>query len=141
VTTPIEAASTYTDFQGLGALRRDARAKSPEALRTVARQFEAMFLNMILKGMRDGKLAEDVLGGEGESMYQDLHDQQLALHLSQQNSVGIADMLVRQLEKTLPPDGEPRSTGEPMPLRGRIAATGAYAPAPAPRELRLDLRT
>jgi flagellar protein FlgJ len=136
MTTPIEAASTYTDFQGIGTLRRDARANSPEALRAVAQQFEAMFLNLILKGMRDGKLAEDVLGGEGEEMYQDLHDQQLALHLSQQNSVGIADMLVRQLEKTLPQSGALHVTGESTPPRNG----GFVYPTPSARELRLDLR-
>jgi len=86
----------YTDAQGLGALRRGAREHSPEALTAVAKQFEAMFIKMLLKGSRDSALAEDVLGGDKNDIYNDMHDQQMAQQLSQRG-IGIADMLVRQL--------------------------------------------
>jgi flagellar protein FlgJ len=138
MSTPTAAASIYTDFSAFGGLRRDARANSPEALRAVAQQFEAMFLNMIFKGMRDGKLADDVLGGDGEELYQELHDQQLALHLSQTNSLGIADMMVRQLEKSLPPDEGARASGEAPSNAAPKTPTGAYTLER--REPRLDLR-
>jgi flagellar protein FlgJ len=138
MSTPAAAASVYTDFSGFGALRRDARANSPEALRAVAQQFEALFLNMIFKGMRDGKLADDLLGGEGEEMYRELHDQQMALHLAQTNSLGIADMMVRQLERSLPQTGMGDATVPARPVAGGGAPTAAYAPAP--REPRLNVR-
>ena len=86
----------YADAQGLGALRRGARENSPEALTAVAKQFEAMFIKMLLKGSRDSALAEDVLGGDKNDIYNDMHDQQMAQQLSQRG-IGIADMLVRQL--------------------------------------------
>lgn len=129
-----ESAGVYTDLQGLGALRKSARENSPEALRVVAQQFEAMFLNMIFKEMRDGKLAEDVLGGDGEEMYQELHDKQLAIHLAQTNSIGIADMLVRQLGPAQSRPGDTAAAGRAA-LRGRDAA---YAPAAS--DPRLELR-
>lgn len=100
MTTPIDQARIYTDFQGFSALRRGARDDSPEALKAVAQQFEAMFIHMLLKGSRDSALAEDVLGGAGDAgndVAHDLYDQQMSLHLSQQRGIGIADMLVRQL--------------------------------------------
>ena len=86
----------YADVQGQAALRRGARENSPEALTAVAKQFEAMFIKMLLKGSRDSALAEDVLGGDKNDIYNDMHDQQMAQQLSQRG-IGIADMLVRQL--------------------------------------------
>ncbi len=92
-----QSSRVYTDMQGFAALRRGAKDNSPEAIRAVAQQFEALFVHSMLKGMRDGALADDLLGGEGVDTYQDLYDQQLALHLTQQRSIGLADLLVRQL--------------------------------------------
>ena len=48
----LDAASVYTDLQGLGSLREAARNQSPEALQGVARQFEAVFIGMMLDSMR-----------------------------------------------------------------------------------------
>ncbi len=132
------AASVYTDFSGFSGLRRDARANSPEALRAVAQQFEALFLNMIFKEMRDGKLADDVLGGEGQEMYQELHDQQLALHLSKKSSLGIADLMVRQLEKSLPAVQGTDTHASPAEKASPQSVSRAYTVTP--REPSLDLK-
>ena len=51
MTAPIDS-SFSADPQGLTALRRDARAQTPESLREVARQFEGLFTQMMLKSMR-----------------------------------------------------------------------------------------
>ncbi len=99
----INPISTYTGTQDLGVLRRGARENSPEALKAVAQQFEAMFIKMLLKGSRDSALAEDVLGGDKNDIYNDMHDQQMAQQLAQRG-IGIADMLVRQLGGVLKGD-------------------------------------
>ena len=41
------------DIQGLNALQGAAKMNSPQALRSVAQQFEALLLQMMLKSMRD----------------------------------------------------------------------------------------
>lgn len=97
MSTPVEQAGAYTDFSGFGSMRRAARENSPDALKQVAQQFEAMFVHQLLKGSRDSALAEDVLGGDRNDMVHDLYDQQMSLHLSQKGGLGITDMLVRQL--------------------------------------------
>ena len=89
-------AVSYAGTQELGALRRGARENSPEALKAVAKQFEALFINMLLKNSRASALADDVLGGDKNNIYNDMHDQQMAQQLAQRG-IGIADMLVRQL--------------------------------------------
>jgi len=121
----------YIDTQGLGALRRGAREHSPEALTAVAKQFEAMFIKMLLKGSRDSALAEDVLGGDKNDIYNDMHDQQMAQQLAQRG-IGIADMLVRQLGGALNNHAAPAS---PHKLPGNLRGT---LPAAAPRAAHID---
>lgn len=74
------------------------------ALKEVAGQFEAMFLQMVLRQMRS---SSDVLADEDSpfssqqhGVFRDMHDGQLAIELSKKQSSGIADMLVKQLSPT-----------------------------------------
>ena len=101
MTKPIESANTYTDFQGLAELKKAAKQNSPEALRAVAQQFEALFLQQMLKGMRESNLGEGLLDSKAGDMYQDMFDKQISLNMSQGKGIGIADMLVRQLSDTV----------------------------------------
>src|ERR1700733_6058167 len=74
------AATTYTDVKGLAALKRDPN--SPEAISAVAKQVEALFLQMMLKSMRDANSAEETNSNE-MGMYQDMLDRQAAMSISQ----------------------------------------------------------
>lgn len=74
---------------------------SPAALKEVAGQFEAMFLQMVLRQMRS---SSDVLADEDspfssqqQGVFRDMHDGQLAIELAKKQNSGIADMLVKQL--------------------------------------------
>ena len=95
---------TYTDFSGFEALKTSAREDNPEALRAVAKQFESVFLQMVMKSMRDAN-AVFKEGGmiESDSMdfYQDMFDQQISVSMTEGKGIGLADVLVRQLQKTL----------------------------------------
>ncbi|HHQ14070.1 MAG TPA: flagellar assembly peptidoglycan hydrolase FlgJ, partial [Chromatiales bacterium] len=59
-----------------------------------ARQFEALFVQMMLKSMRD---ANSVLAEDKDTTYQEMFDQQIALELTREKGLGIADLLVRQM--------------------------------------------
>jgi flagellar protein FlgJ len=85
------------DFRQLAALRRDARADDPAALREVARQFEAIFTKMMLDSMRAASFGDPMFGSDQGDMYQDMMDDQLAIEMSQGKGLGLADMLIRQL--------------------------------------------
>ena len=93
----IAGASNYHDFQGLSALRNQASNSPTEAIEEVASQFESLFTQMMLKSMRDA--SEPLDGGLFKSnqmdTYQSMFDQQIALDLSSQKSLGLADILVR----------------------------------------------
>ncbi|MDP2901686.1 MAG: flagellar assembly peptidoglycan hydrolase FlgJ [Methylovulum sp.] len=106
-------ADVYTDFNGLAKLKTQARKESPEALKEAAKQFEAIFLNNILKAMRQAKLAEGALDNDQSKFYSDMYDQQLAVHLAGKPGVGLADLIVKQLGPDKP-DGEKRSIQDEM---------------------------
>jgi flagellar protein FlgJ len=89
-------ASLYADPAALGALKREAAAQTPEALRETARQFESLFTTMLLKSMRES-LPGDPFGSSQQDFYQDMFDQQLASQLSNGKGLGLADVLVQQL--------------------------------------------
>lgn len=67
-------------------------------LRDVAEQFEALFIQQILKQGRSAKLAEDILGGEAVDTYTSMLDQERATQLSKTVNLGIAEALVSQFE-------------------------------------------
>ena len=90
-------ADVYTDFNGLAKLKNQARKESPEALKEVAKQFESIFLNNVLKSMREAKLADGALDNDQSKFYNEMYDQQLAVHLSGSPGVGLADLIVKQL--------------------------------------------
>jgi flagellar protein FlgJ len=92
-------AQTAVDFNGLAELRRSASKdkNDQETLKQVAGQFEALFVNMMLKSMRKAKLADGIFDSSQSDMYRDLADQQLAMDLSKRGGLGLQDVIVRQL--------------------------------------------
>jgi len=111
--------STYNDFQGLSKLRSEAKVRSPEATREAARQFEALFVQMMLKSMRD---ANAVLGEERDTTYEEMFDKQISMEMTKGKGLGMADMMLRQLGGAEP---APAETPEPLALLlQRIPALG-----------------
>lgn len=97
----LKAAAVYNDFSGFEKLRQSAREDQSEALEGVAKQFESIFLQMVLKSMRDANssMKSDLMQSDSTEFYEGMYDQQMALTLSQNNSIGLADVLVRQLSQ------------------------------------------
>ena len=104
----IDQGSIYTDLAGLQKLKSMPDDKSDEALAAVAKQFESIFVNMMLKSMRDSNAVfeEDNFMHSNESkFYQDMMDNQMAVSLSQGNGIGLGDVLYRQLKaKVMSPE-------------------------------------
>ena len=68
----------------------------PADLQAAAEQFEALFINQLLKQARSAKLADDILGSEAGDTYIEMLDQERAKQLSAQMNLGIAEALVLQ---------------------------------------------
>jgi len=96
--TSLSTANVYLDSNSLADLRRQADGQSDAALQAVARQFEALFLQQMLKTMRDAELGQGLFDNDQSRLYTDLYDKQLALNLSSDKGIGLADMLYQQLK-------------------------------------------
>jgi flagellar protein FlgJ len=118
-----------TDVKGMAELRQSAREGAPEALQKAATQFEAMFMNMMLKSMRDASPQEGMLDNQQSKMFTTMLDQQTSQNLAKRG-VGLADMLIRQLSPGVP-DMQGMPTAEPA----SGAAAGAMAPGGAAARL------
>lgn len=86
------------DGRGLDALKRLSRDDSPEALKAAAKQFEAMFLQMVIKSMREASPGDELTGSSDARMYQDMLDQQWAAVMSERGT-GLSRVLEQQLAK------------------------------------------
>jgi len=124
--------STWTELSGFDQLRAQAQRDGKAALPAVAKQFEALFTQMMLKSMRE---ASDSFGnalGDSDAgkAYRDLFDQQLSVSLAQGGKgLGIAQMLIRQLGGTATPT--PDGTGASIGTIGGTGAPAAASPAAA----------
>ncbi len=88
------------DVQGVNQLKLDARQSSPEALKQAAQQFEAVFMNMLMKSMRDATPQDGLFDSEQTRMYTSMLDQQLTQRMASRG-IGLAEVMVRQLSSAL----------------------------------------
>ena len=95
----IEQANIF-DSSKLNDLKRLAGQSSPEANRAVAQQFEALFLQVVLKNMRDTVPQDGMFDSETTRTYQGMYDQQLAMVMAQRGGMGLAAAIERQLNGT-----------------------------------------
>ncbi len=104
-TPDISSAFVYNDLNGLESIKAQGRQNEDKALMAVAQQFESMFLNLVLKSVREANetMFEDSMFNSHESkFYQQMHDEQLALTMSQNNGMGLASVLYEQLKSDSP---------------------------------------
>ena len=93
--------AAITDFTRFATMRADASADQDAALATAAEEFEALFIQTMLKSMRDTLPEDSLLGGGNDTkLYQQLFDQQLSRNLSSGPGIGLAEILTRQLGGT-----------------------------------------
>ena len=84
------------DSKGLDELKQSAKNNSPDALKSAAKQFEALFMNMMLKSMRQAGGQDSPFDNEQSRMYTSMLDQQFSQNMANRG-MGLADALVRQL--------------------------------------------
>ncbi|WP_281560394.1 rod-binding protein [Thalassomonas sp. RHCl1] len=97
--TKITDAGLYLDPKAINSIKENTN--KTEGLEQAADQFETLFLQMVLKSMRDASDAlsdEESLGSsKQERMYRDMYDGQLTMAMINKGSIGIADAMVKQL--------------------------------------------
>ena len=75
----------------------DSVNKTDPELLAVADQFEAIFLEMLLKQARDSKLSEGLFENKADDNFVQLFDRELAKSSSEKVDIGIAEAIINQM--------------------------------------------
>ncbi len=110
---------SVTDFTALNDLKRRAREDQHAALEDVAKQFESLFIGMVLKSMRQASGGEGAFDNQQSLMFRDMYDQQMAVEMGKAGGIGLAEAMIRQLGR-----GQP--VGEEKPVESAGLSMPAY---------------
>ena len=125
ISTGTQGPKSYADFGALGELRGKAQRNDKSALRDSAEQFEALFIQMMLKSMRDASnvMKSDMFKSHALETFEGMYDKELSMSMAKRNALGFADLMVKQLSQTQ----TPASTAEMLATKQQgmpLAPTG-----------------
>ena len=80
----------------------DARAEQRAELQKAAKAFEAIFTRQLLGTMRKASLGEDIAGSSAVDQFRELSDAKMAEGMASQGGLGIAGLILQQLDKKTP---------------------------------------
>ncbi len=113
--TNITSAKSYNDFSALGELRGKAQRNDASAMRESAEQFEALFIQMMLKSMREASSAmkSDLMHNSAQETFEGMYDKEISMQMAKRNALGFYDVVIKNLsqQKSVP------STSELLQLR------------------------
>ena len=94
------SAKSYLDFAGLGELRTRAKNNDESAAQEVGRQFEAMFVQMVFKSIREANepMKSDLMGSSSVDTFEQMYHQELSQVMSQKGVFGLGDWLTEQVK-------------------------------------------
>lgn len=118
--------STAWDNSSLNELKSRVRQQpqSEEAQLAVARQTEGMFIQMMLKSMREALPKDDLLSSEQTRLYTSLYDQQIAQQISAKGT-GLADMMLKQMSSASVTDPQATPPAK-MPVKFDLQTVISY---------------
>jgi flagellar protein FlgJ len=121
--TPLAA-----DAGALSALKQQAKSSPKAALSAAATQFEAMFVQMLLKSMREALPQDGMLSSEQSKLYTSLFDQQIAQQMSKRG-IGLKQVLERQLAPSFGADDPKAAAGAASKIATGASDVGAAVDA------------
>jgi peptidoglycan hydrolase FlgJ len=89
-----------TDTRSLEALKFSAGKDPKAAVKEAAKQFEALFMQQLMKSMRDASMSSGMLDNEGSKLGTEMLDTQFATKMTGLPG-GLADIIARQLERQM----------------------------------------
>jgi flagellar protein FlgJ len=122
----VSASSTSGDATSIAALRSAAARDPKAAIRETAKQFEALFMQQLMKSMREATVSSGMLDNAGSQLGTEMLDTQYANKMSGLPG-GLAAAIARQLERQLG-SGAAAALAAPAPAAG---AAGTSSPTEA----------
>lgn len=114
-----------TDVRSLSTLKAQAGSDPHNAIKQVAKQIESLFMQELMKSMRETVSSDDWMDNDASKMGNEMLDQQYASQMSGLPG-GLADIIARQLERQL---GASATTTAASPASGATPTTTTTSPA------------
>jgi len=134
-------AKSYLDFSGLGELRAKAAQDQDKALKETSQQFEALFIQMMMKAMREATMKDEEHEDSARETFEGLFDREVSVQMSKRNALGVADFMERAVKQQQPMttqqvlDQRLRQNGSDLPLRTPEKSMPLQAPPSMPMPL------
>jgi flagellar protein FlgJ len=93
-----------------------------------------MFIQMMMKSMREATEKEGLFSSEAENTFQDMMDRDLSVSMAKRSAFGIADMIMDSLKAR---DSAPLSSQEALKLNGRATPEGLPLNSSQPQGFKL----
>ena len=107
---------SYLDFSGLGELRGQAQQNQDKALKESAQQFEGLFIQMMMKSMREASsvMKDDENQSSARETFEGMFDKEVSLQMAKRGAIGVADFMAKAVKQQTAP---PASTLEMLQAR------------------------
>ncbi|ACC72126.1 flagellar assembly peptidoglycan hydrolase FlgJ [Paraburkholderia phymatum] len=109
------------DTQGFDAMRAQAVANPREAMKSAAKQFDAVFTQMMLKSMRDATPQDGPFDSHDSATFTSMMDQQLSQQMSSKG-IGVADAMLKQLMRNSGMSADDSNAGNNVALNALAKA-------------------
>ena len=124
MSSPVDTSTprSYTDFTGLGELRGKAQQDQNSALKESAQQFEGLFIQMMLKSMREANAPMKDEDNQSHALetFEGMFDKEVSLQMSKRGALGVADFMERAVKQQQAPapstDALLKARGKGIPL-------------------------
>ena len=116
--------SAAWDTQSLNELKSKAGKDPAGNIRPVARQVEGMFVQMMLKSMREALPKDGIFSSDSTRLYTSMYDQQIAQQMTSGKGLGLADVIVKQMAAAqgVPPEEAPQQ----VPMKFDLEKVTSY---------------
>ncbi|WP_410750004.1 flagellar assembly peptidoglycan hydrolase FlgJ [Citrobacter sp. U14242] len=115
--------SAAWDAQSLNELKAKAGQDPAANIRPVARQVEGMFVQMMLKSMREALPKDGVFSSDSTRLYTSMYDQQIAQQMTAGKGLGLAEMMVKQMTQG---QGQPADDTPQVPMKFSLETVTSY---------------
>ena len=115
--------SAAWDAQALNELKAKAGQDPAANIRPVARQVEGMFVQMMLKSMREALPKDGVFSSDSTRLYTSMYDQQIAQQMTAGKGLGLAEMMVKQMTQG---QAQPADDAPQVPMKFPLETVTSY---------------
>jgi len=130
-------AGGYVDFSRFGAMRSQAQTDAPGAMAAIADEFEALFVDLMLKAARKAEIEGGLFDSNALSTYREMFNHQIAITMAKDNDLGIGRMMIQQFGGMLGAESDGPSPLTVLPLKGETTpADEEFLPERADRPTR-----